>query len=105
MSLDGSDDDCWVVETGDAPPLLHSSTHVQQPKQQHGGGAVASFSLVGAVVHTSGTLDSGHYYAGVDDASVQRMDWDPRRVPNPSWSHMAYLHIYGCSTQARPSQQ
>lgn len=65
----------------------------------------SSFSLVGTVMHTGRTLDSGHYYADVlcggrwirvNDTSVQPLEWDPHRMQNPSWSPLAYVQMYSC---------
>ena len=122
LSFDGSDDDCQVVAGGGWPARSQSSAHVQQ---QHAGGggacssssssaATSSFLLVGNIMHTGRTLDSGHYYADVcsggrwvrvNDTSVQPMDWDPLRQQNPTWTHLAYVQVYSCAAARSHSGQ
>ena len=122
LSYDGIDDeyDCRVVEKGDLPPLSKSNARgggggsSSSSSSSSSSGDVASFSLVGNVMHTGRTLDSGHYYADVrcdgrwvrvNDTSVQQIDWDPLRVQNPSWSHMAYVQMYACCSTHPQSMQ
>ncbi len=72
-------------------------------------GDVTPFSLVGNVMHTGYTLDSGHYYADVrcdgrwfrvDDLKVAPIEWDPLRDHKPTWSYMAYVQMYSCCSTA-----
>ncbi len=122
LSFDGSDDDCQDVAGGGWPDRSQSSAHEQQ---QHAGGGGAcssssssavtsSFSLVGNIMHTGHTLDSGHYYADVcsggrwvrvSDKSVQPLDWDPLRQQNPTWTHVAYVLVYSCAAARSNSGQ
>ena len=126
LSCDGRDDDCQVVTDVGWPARSQSSAHVQQ-HHAGGGGArsssssissssadTSSFSLVGNIMHTGQTLDSGHYYADVcsgdrwvrvNDTSVQPMDWDPLRQQNPTWTHLAYVQVYSCAAARSHSGQ
>jgi hypothetical protein len=109
LRFEGSDDDCQILAKN------HISSHRQEGLRCQGDNSgsgdsisVASpFSLVGNVMHTGRTLDSGHYYTDVvcngswirvNDTSVSTIDWDPRRVQSPSWGHMAYIQLYACSS-------
>jgi ubiquitin C-terminal hydrolase len=105
LSFEGSDDDCQVVVTNDAPSHPPPDSNVLQ--LQRDGSSSSSFYLVGNVMHTGRTLNSGHYYADVrcngswirvNDTSVQHIEWDHCRLQSPSWSHMAYVQIYSCSS-------
>ena len=117
LRCDGIDDkaDCRVVEKGDLPPLSKLNARgggggggsSSSSSSSSSGGDVACFSLVGNVMHTGRTLDSGHYYADVrcdgrwvrvNDTSVQQINWDSLHDQNPDWSHMAYMQMYSCSS-------
>jgi len=115
LSFEGSDDDCQVLANTHTSLQSPSGLSAQQPRLQGndlGSGGASSgipspFSLVGNVMHTGRTLASGHYYADVlcngswirvNDTSVSTIDWDPRRMQNPTWSSMAYVQIYARSS-------
>ena len=104
--------DCGVVEKGDL-------SHLSKSNARGGGGGgssssddVASFSLVGNVMHTGLTMESGHYYADVrcdgrwvrvNDLNAEQILWDPRQEQNPSWTHMAYVQMYSCVADIEPT--
>jgi hypothetical protein len=107
LSYEGSDDDMpMVVVTNDASSHPPPDSNVLQ-LQRDGSSIRRRFDLVGNVMHTGQTLNSGHYYADVrcngswirvNDTSVQHIEWDHCRLQSPSWSHMAYVQIYSCSS-------
>lgn len=116
LSFEGSDEDMQVDIDIDAPAPSQAQSCSGELRHQLDGSSsiVSSFSLVGTVMHTGRTLDSGHYYADVrcngrwvrvNDTSVQPLDWDPRRLQNPSWSHMAYVQMYACPSSRSNSLQ
>jgi hypothetical protein len=104
LSFDGSDDDCQML--GNSHIYSQPPAGLRCEETDKRSGAASPFALVGNVMHTGRTLDSGHYYADVlcggswvrvNDTAVSAIDWDPRRMQSPSWSHMAYIQIYACT--------
>ena len=90
-----------VVATNDVPSHPPPASNVLQ--RQRDDSVSNRFHLVGNVMHTGLTLNSGHYYADVrcssnwirvNDTSVQHIEWDPCRLQSPSWSPMAYVQMY-----------
>ncbi len=106
LSFEPSGDDSPVDIDIDEPDELHLQLgSSEQQHEESSNSCTSSFSLVGTVMHTGRTLNSGHYYADVrcngswirvNDTSVQPLEWDPRRLQNPTWSNMAYVQIYSC---------
>jgi ubiquitin C-terminal hydrolase len=111
LSFEASDDSPVDIDI-DEPDLLHLPSGCSEQQHELDGRGIrpsssstSSFSLVGTVMHTGRTLDSGHYYADVrcngcwirvNDTSVQPLEWDPRRLQSPAWSNMAYVQMYSC---------
>ena len=105
LNFEGSDDDCHVVVKSAIPSRPPPDSSALQLHRN--GNSSSSFYLVGNVMHTGRTLNSGHYYADVrcngswirvNDTSVQHIEWDHCQLQSPSWSFMAYVQIYSCSS-------
>jgi hypothetical protein len=106
LNFDAIDDDCQIQEKRHICSHPHAGLHCEE-MSSGGGSDVSSFSLVGNVMHTGRTLDSGHYYADVvcngswirvNDTSVNSIDWHPCCMQSPSWSNMSYIQMYACSS-------